>query len=413
MNKKTLLWMSDSFAFETGYANISRQICNRLVERGWEVHYLANGFVGQTLAPGTTFKDGTKCNFTVWGQGRAPYNQDVITHRIRETGAQVFVTLLDTFMVYPWFTGHDFSPAKTVFYFPSDGGGGMPTGCEQILSRMSAPVAMSKYAQKQCKDYYNLDTLYIPHACDPDVYYPLSTAQKAAAKARFGLQGKFVVGCVARNQPRKMMDRLFKAFALFCRDKPDTVLFLHTDPYDNAAVFDMMQLIRRHKLENRVCFSGMTFYKGFHYKEMNEVYNAMDVFFLSTSGEGWGVPTIEAMSAEIPVLITDYTTTQEIVKNHNCGFGVNLVGTEEINWLEDSIVNKDWLAMNGTITGSWVVERGIMDIKDAQAKLTILYYDKEMREEMGKNGRKAVLAEYDWNKVVEQWDELLTRMVEW
>ena len=35
---------------------------------------------------------------------------------------------------------------------------------------------------------------------------------------------------------------------------------------------------------------------GFDWNQMNEVYNLMDVFFLSTSGEGFGVPTIEAMT---------------------------------------------------------------------------------------------------------------------
>ncbi len=46
------------------------------------------------------------------------------------------------------FMNIDTSPAKTFFYFPSDGGGGLPIGCEAILKKINVPIAMAKFGQK-------------------------------------------------------------------------------------------------------------------------------------------------------------------------------------------------------------------------------------------------------------------------
>jgi len=54
------------------------------------------------------------------------------------------------------------------------------------------------------------------------------------------------------------------------------------------------------------------------------------VSFLSTSGEGWGIPLVEAMSCKVPVVATNYTTIQEIVVDNKAGFGVKLAGVEEM-----------------------------------------------------------------------------------
>ena len=60
----------------------------------------------------------------------------------------------------------------------------------------------------------------------------------------------------------------------------------------------------------------------------------------------------------------------------------------------------DNLVANGTMTGGWEVERGIMDIDDAAQKIIHLYQNPEMRLQMGKNGRKAVLEKYDFKTVI-------------
>ncbi len=387
-----IFWLSDSPFTVTGYATISKNILNGLSELGHECYYQAHNYIGQTLPPGVKFSDGTKLNFTLLGTGKEPYSKDLLIPRIRELKPDIFGILLDTFMVYPWYLQLDFAPAKTLFYYPSDGEGGLPMQCENILKKCSVPIAMSKFAQKQVLDNYKMQTHYIPHAIDTKIYYPLSKKKRAELRKKWNLEGKFVVGSVYRNQGRKMADRMFKTFALFAKDHPNAVLFLHSDPFDSASVFDSFELIKRLNIQNRVIFTGMKFFKGFDYKKMNEVYNLMDVFFLSTSGEGFGIPTVEAAACGVPSVVTDYTTTKELLlDNGQCGIPVPIV-TE--------------------LTGSWTVERGIMDIPKAAGALKTLYDDKKLREKFGKVGRAKVLKLYDWRVIIKEWDKLIRNITE-
>lgn len=391
MDKKKLLILSDSPLIPTGYATISKNIANKMTELGWEVNFMGHNYIGQKLSPPITFEDGEQLNFKLQGMANEQYCKDIIVPKIREFQPDIFLVLLDTFMVHPWFNEMDFAPAKTIFYFPSDGGGGMPLGCENILKKVTVPVAMAKFGQKQVLDNYGIKTEYIPHAANHTLYSPMTKEEKEVVKARYGLQGKFVVGVVARNQGRKMLDRTIKAFKIFSKDKPNAILLMHTDPLDRAAACDLGNLIQREGIPHKVIFTGMTMLNPFNYEQMREVYNVMDIFFLTTSGEGFGIPIIEAMSCEIPVIATDYTTTPELVTDNKAGLAAKVAAE---------------------LTGSWNVERAIMDDNDAAEKLTYLYNNKDEAKQMGKNGREAVLRDYTWDIVMKQWSDLFERMTE-
>tara|TARA_Y100000310_G_scaffold118526_1_gene117420 strand:+ start:7967 stop:9169 length:1203 start_codon:yes stop_codon:yes gene_type:complete len=390
LSKGKILALSDSPTTCTGFATICSNIMTGMVEKNWEVNYMGHNYLGQDLVPPITFEDGRTLNFKLQGAGREQYCKDMIVPRINKFNPDVFFIQLDTFMVFPWFMDLPLNRTRSVFYFPSDGAGGMPLGCENILKKVNMPVAMAKFGQKQVKDLYNIDSEYIPHAIDEKNYFPLPLEEREKLKAKYGLTGRFVVGTVARNQGRKMMDLTFKAFAIFCKDKPDAVLFLHTDPQDAAAVFNMQELARRYNIANRVMFSGMTFFNGFSYKQMNEVYNVMDIFTLSTSGEGFGVPTIEAQACGIPVVIPNNTTGPELVLDDG-----------KSGLLADSAAS---------ITGSWSVERDIPDINSLADCYSTLYHDKKKREAFGKVGRRKILESYTWENVNNQWDKLFTKL---
>ncbi len=412
--------LSDSPFYPTGYSNQAKLLAKYLREKGHEIHFFANGFSGATIKR-AELEDGTIFDYTIYGQGKDQYFSDIMSGLLKKLNIEKFIILLDTFMLHGtygnphggWFLQTDTSPAETYFWFPSDGGGGLPKGCDLILKKINHPIAMAKYGQKQVKDYYNMDTDYIPHGTEPDRFYKLPDDQREEARKKWKLEGKFVIGVVARNQGRKMLDRTIKACAIMnkIRDKiPNAVLFLHLDANDPAQTFLINNLVQRYNLENRVVYSGMSALKGFGWNEMNEIYNLFDVFLLTTSGEGFGIPIIEAMAVEVPVLATDYTTTPELVKQNKSGLGINLVANaeEEMDLMTMNLIEYDNLTMDSTLTGSWEVERGLCSIKDAAEKLVYLYDHPEERKTMGQNGRKAVLEQYDFNKIVgPAWEKAL------
>lgn len=172
-------------------------------------------------------------------------------------------------------------------------------------------------------------------------------------------------------------------------------------------MFNVPSLIQKYGLENRILFTGMKAFKGFDWDKMIEVYNLMDVFLLSTSGEGFGIPIIEAMACEVPVLATSYTTTPELVERTGAGLGINLSGVETLDMFSMNSKDYDMKVMDGTMTGTWEVERGFCDIDDAVKKLIFLSQNPDKCKIMGLNGRKYAVEEYDFEKVGKKWEELI------
>lgn len=416
--KLVITVLSDSPFLTTGYSDIVKKLTYYLVEKGHEVHWLANGHMGKTIDY-AILEDGTEIKAKVYGRLGHQYFADILSSHLKKTNSDIFLIVLDTFMLHGdprnpqngWFLNIDHSPAKAIFFYPSDGGGGLPFGCDLILKKCESAIAYSKFAQKQVKDYYGLDTEYIPLGTQSTRFYRYPDEQRDKLRKDWGLHGKFVVGVVARNQPRKFLDRTIKAFQLVAKKREDAVLLLHTDPNDAASAFNLPFLIKKYGLENRVAFTGMNAINSFDWDKMRDVYNLMDCFFLSTSGEGWGIPLVEAMSTEVPVVATNYTTTQEIIVDHKAGFGAKLAGTDDVNQFDYNMKDYDILVANGTLTGTWEVERGFCDIYDAAEKIIKLAEIPTLAREMGKNGRKAVLEEYDQPIVDKKWEELMLKLV--
>lgn len=376
--------------------------------KGHEVYYLAHAFQGTRLnAPIKAVFNGEEkiINYTILSSERMPYCSDVFEKYIKEINPDIVGVLLDTFMVMEnpnnWFLSTDLAPAKSLFYFPSDGEK-FPqkpgVNCENVLRKVNQPVAMAKHGQNQVKNLFGINSKYIPHGVDCEVFKPLD---KERLKAKYNLNGKFVIGSVFRNQGRKMPDRIIKTFAEFSKGKDDVVLLLHTDPNDVAAPVDLFKLIREYNVQNKVRFTGLNFFKPFSTNQLVEIYNTFDVFYLPTSGEGFGIPIIEAMACEVPVVVTDYTTTNELVSENASGIAVPLAG--------DKCSNYD--IYDGEITGGWGVERGLISITEAVKSLNKLYSDKELRLKFGKNGRNACLTYYDWKIILPEWEKLMENML--
>ena len=399
--------LTDSPFLPTGYSNAAKQLVKYLCENGHEVHYLAHAFTGVTLDH-VKFEDGTEFNCKIHGQNMGDqYFHQSLSKKVKELKIDRLIILLDTFMLYPWFLTVDTSPAKTFFWYPSDGGAGLPKGCDQILKKINVPVGMAKFAQKQVKDYHGINAEYIPLGLDPKRFYPMSQKERNELRVKYGFKDKFVIGVVARNQPRKALDRTIKSMRLIADQIPNAILFLHLDPDDPAAPWKIQELVKRYNLENRVVYSGMKAFKGIGWDKMNGIYNVMDCFLLTTTGEGFGIPLIEAMACEIPVVATDYTTTPELVLNNKAGLGINLAGTETIEMYKDNMKEYDLKALNGTMTGSWEVERGLCSITDCAKKVKQIHDDPEAAKLMGQNGRKAVLGNYTFDIVGKAWEKLL------
>lgn len=386
-----------------GFSNQTRELCKRLSkDPEFEIVHLGHNYIGKNLKK-VTCEDDEEYNFRILTGTPVPYTQNALPQYLFNEKPDIFFILLDTFMLYPWIFNLPVS-CKSVMYYPSDGER-FPKNCENVLRKFTNPIAMAKFGQAQIKNTFNIDSDHIPHAVSTDDFFPQSPQRKAELKARFNIPpNAFVFGDVARNQGRKNMPATIIAFKKFMDLNPDNnaYLFLHTDVNDVAAHSNLAELAKTYGVLDRVRFSGMNFFSGFTHKDMNDIYNVMDVRISTTTGEGFGICTIESLACEVPNIITDYTTTPELLGYEMPRWDNNLKKFDWINRKDEEMVGKFGLGARvaSEVVGTWDVLRGFVDTDNFAQKMTVLYKDEKLRKEMGKNGRIEVRSKYDWDRTV-------------
>ena len=133
----------------------------------------------------------------------------------------------------------------------------------------------------------------------------------------------FVVGCVARNQHRKNIPILFKGFKEFVERnelKPkDVRLIMHMD-WNDAMGWPIPDYAKHYGIEDYLLppmMGVLDLGQALSEEGLANLYNCMDIFVLPTAGEGFGIPTVEAMSCGVPVAVTDdrEAGTQAAIRN--------------------------------------------------------------------------------------------------
>ena len=284
--------------------------------------------------------------------------------------------------------------AAWALYFPIDGtraDGSLPPSWVELLREVDYPIAMTRFGQDVARDAGILAD-YIPHGVDTAVFAP--PASREDHKAVLGLDGRFVVLSDSRNQPRKMLHRLLEIFARVVQTEPNATLHLHTDPDDefsHSAIYsyDIRGDIAYLGLSDHVRFSpGFVMRRGagLTTAELASYYRAADVHLLASTGEGFGLPTLQAAAAGAVPIAVAHTANPELLADHGC-----------------AIPAEDW------IDNEFGIRRALIDVDAAALAIRRLCRDPESLAARSVRARDFALG-YDWDAVVDRWDELLEGM---
>ena len=290
-----------------------------------------------------------------------------------------------------------------------------------IIKEFDYPVYMSRYGQEVVEEEFPyLDNfmkkgVVIPHGVDTKFFKPKMVDKGHDA---------FVVGCVARNQHRKNIPRLIKGFADFVHKrklKPDQIkLMLHMqwNDYMGWDIDHMTKMygIREYMYENAIGNLDAN-YAPTEEEMVDKVYNHMDVFILPTAGEGFGIPTIEAMSCGVPAAVTNYTSSYELIKmkdyadrDEECptfplGQGAQN-GRDYIDFDKD-MTDRGFLLPYKDMwwdTPKRAAPQRAIASEIAISQIIEFYYDNpDTKLEHGKNAREHMKKMYDWDVIGQKW----------
>lgn len=249
--------------------------------------------------------------FDKWGN-------DAVRDHMRDWQADALITLFDPFVIY-----EEYISAVGWKWFPwvpidSDG---LPPGFE-VLNHARFIVAMSEHGRRQllAAGHSENKIFNIPHGVDCQLHRNRTEDERKALRLRLGLDpDAFMVGMVQANKGgRKALDVQIRAFAEFRRkyNAEDAQLYLHVEPSSAMGGIDLDDEIERCGLKDQGVVHRTGLYPlraGVDETTMSQIYGCFDVLLQATSGEGFGIPIIEAQANGVPVIVNDCSAMPEIV----------------------------------------------------------------------------------------------------
>ena len=281
-----------------------------------------------------------------------------------------------------------------------------------------------KVLSESCGNTINLFPKIANAGINPEEFYPLEN-KKDFQKQIFGMDCD-IIGCVMRNQKRKLIPDNFLVFRKYLdrliennniEQYNKSFLYCHTTyPEENG--WDIPALLLEHRLLDKVFFSYVCRKCKYYFPSkfrnsitqcpncktisasfpnvassidtnvLNKIYNLFDYFIQNAIAEGFGMPQLEAAACGIPFASVDYSAMSEIVENlHGSKIPVKRM-FRELETNADRAYGDNDVIVN--LLYDFFINTNIEDKKELSEKI-----------------RKECINRYTWDNVYSVWDECL------
>ena len=311
---------SNSLGVPTGYGQQGELLARNLLADGYKVASMSNyGLEG--IMSEITYPEGVVPHYP---RGLKLYSDDVLPAHHEHFQAQhkdikknLVLTLYDVWV----YENERLDSLNIASWTPVDHMTLPPKVAAWVQKKNVHPIAMAPNG-KRAFDELGIESTYIPHAIDTEIYKPTPTWQGKNIREFMHTEDKFVVGMVAANKAngqvhRKAFAENLLAFSLFKKDHPDAVLYLHTEVSRAYNGFDILKLLQRLgiKPEEVILPHPYELRFGFPQEQMAAFYTGMDVLLATSYGEGFGVPTMEAQACGVRVIGSNWAATPDLVSD--------------------------------------------------------------------------------------------------
>lgn len=406
---KVCLW-GPALWFKGAYSKNLLNLGIRLIDAGHEVSQFAFGGLRWGIVPyalrrcrncghmeaGSLLpKKCPKCQgrwrqyeIKVYPNGADDYGQTWLPRWHRFIGSDIIIWHYDAWILGTSFKDTDLPIAWLV---PCDHSP-VPPPLKESLEGQKCVIAYSRFAEKEFQ-HAGIKSIYIPHAFDHKIYSP-GDRQEARKRMNFP-QDAFIIASVGTNKgPRKNLGNLLRAYKKFLDKEPqaqkDAFLYLHCNVsrgVDNPLGYELPQFWHGLGIPERIKYVHPVYYEayGFTEEEMADIYRSADWTVLVSMGEGFGLPLIESLGCNTPVIFGNYSSMPEVV-------GPGGLPVEAI----------DRIPFELSSSFQW-----IPSTEQIAARMAEAYRDwKEggkLRDELGARGQRHVIRCYTWGRVMPKW----------
>lgn len=345
MNKKTILIHSNFCKAFTGFGKHKKNILRYLFKTGkYNIVELANGRHWQdpemermpwkcvgSLPDAATFMQIKDPN----QQRAAGYGALMIDKAIKEFKPDVYIGIediwaFDGFYQKPWWDKINTMIWTTLDSLP------ILQSAIDAAPKIKNYYVWASFAEKAMNNmgYDHVKTLR--GSLDVNQFHRFDDEKRESLRKRFGLSNEFIIGFVFRNQLRKSVPNMLDGFKLFKNEVPEAKLLLHThwsEGWDIPKLIEEKGINPNDILTTYFCskckqyeirpFSGQeqdckfcgskktvnttNINQGVNEKQLNQIYNLMDVYCHPFTSGGQEIPIQEAKLAELITLVTNYS----------------------------------------------------------------------------------------------------------
>lgn len=168
-------------------------------------------------------------------------------------------------------------------------------------------LTVSEYSKQDIIKTYGIktDKVTVAHNGVGDFFKPISTIEKKGIKSKFTNGNNYFI-FVGALHPRKNVVNLFKAFNAFkLENKNDIKLLIVGEKYwwneEIQRTFESL------KFKSDIIFTGHV-----QSDELNQLYGAALALTFVSYFEGFGIPLVEAMKCETPIISSKATCLPEV-----------------------------------------------------------------------------------------------------
>jgi len=297
-----LIWYSTTPHAGVGYGILTRALVHRMIADGHQVdvatkHHLA----GQFVIEGIKVFDGREIG--------------LVNRICEEENYDYIISCMDTWVLPDSFVKWvAINLLDTEFIYP------------KLISSIKSSqfqVALTEHGKREL-ERVGFKPFYAPLGVDTKLFRPDPELRQAYRVKKGWKDDEFIIGLVGINYvtDRKNIVGTLRAFQGFHQRHPNSILYLHTDMMGSATQgLPMLWIMGACGFDD----SGKgkqgpvqwVDQKAYHLwdiaqSELAGLYNAIDVFCLPSTGEGFGLPWIEAQASGCPIIAADATSGKQL-----------------------------------------------------------------------------------------------------
>lgn len=386
-------WISTPLTATSGYGKVSKEVCFRLADMGYEVFNIGGRM--QTVVLGEKFyvqtgKGKQILLLPAWGQTG---DKATIEYYIKRYKLDAVISLYDAYV-------HSFGKPSVPWAMQCPIDAELTKKWVSYMLNADYIVAMSNYGYNQLlKHFPDFMVRKIEHGVDTKIFRPRTSQEKLELRRKWGIpEEAFLMLNVSANWgERKALPQLMITFKEFLKKHSDAYLYLYTNlreqcpqGYDLIAFADELG-ISSHVLGPK--FNPVL--DSLEDEQLAELYATADVLVHPSWAEGFGIPILEAMSCGIPVIATDTSSITELV--------------EKRGWLVQPVPREHWEDVPVWIP--LLSRYQVPNLNSLWLCMELAYNNPDEREEYGKLSREFAL-NYDWDRIMPKWEALIKEMVE-